>query len=333
MQCPKKHRNAFNNIENLKIIQAKSVKSLIYRGVRRIAADRMYDFSKLDAVVYIAGSIFIENKQIEGNQAEFLANQIIDRVPFFVIGANFGPYYTEKYVQDNRQILVTLKDICFRDKDSFELFSDLNNVRWAADCLLSYDVSRFSSVKPERKIAISLIKNNGRSGFVKYDESSYLEKIVEIVKKYTEKDYSIVFINLCLAQKDNEATEYCLEKLSKSDRIKVCDYTGDENEVLFQMASSEYIIASRFHAMIFAWLLKRPVLPIVYGDKTLNAIKSYGFSGEYIGIDEFGTADMDRIDENRRNHYVFDVEDLTADANNQFRGFESYKEGLMKWNQ
>ena len=38
--------------------------------------------------------------------------------PFFVLGANFGPYHTEEYRSAMDKVYTKLKDICFRDSYS-----------------------------------------------------------------------------------------------------------------------------------------------------------------------------------------------------------------------
>ena len=47
---------------------------------------------------------------------------------------------------------------------------------------------------------------------------------------------------------------------------------------------SEYVIATRFHAMILGLAENKPVLPIIYSDKTINVLNDLNFEGEIIDL-------------------------------------------------
>ena len=67
--------------------------------------------------------------------------------PFFVLGANFGPYHTEEYRSAMDKVYTKLKDICFRDTYSKNLFADNDHVRQAPDILFSYPMPKVEENK------------------------------------------------------------------------------------------------------------------------------------------------------------------------------------------
>ena len=62
-------------------------------------------------------------------------------------------------------------------------------------------------------------------------------------------------------------------------------YDGtNDNIILNLLAESEYVIASRFHAVVLAMVAGRPVLPIIYSDKTLHILEDLNFNGSMFDI-------------------------------------------------
>ena len=87
--------------------------------------------------------------------------------------------------------------------------------------------------------------------------------------------------------------------------------------------SAEYIIATRFHAMILAWKAGIPVFPISYGDKTVHAIRSYGYRGRYCLFNELANLSFQDVDENRTSGYHFDCEALVRESAKHFQALDS----------
>ena len=101
------YTNVFKTIPNLKIIE------------------NINDIS-FDAIVYIGGSIFIENSPSSIFRIHELKEEIIkDNIPTYIIGANFGPYTSKKYFETvKNELLPYVESITFRDTYSYNLFKN-----------------------------------------------------------------------------------------------------------------------------------------------------------------------------------------------------------------
>ena len=117
----------------------------------------------VDAIVYIGGSIFIENSKDSVYRVLDLKEEIIkETIPTYIIGANFGPYLTEKYVDTvKNEILRNAKGVTFRDKYSYELFKDIPSVSQALDVVFSLDTEKYRN-KAKKEIGISVIHHLDR---------------------------------------------------------------------------------------------------------------------------------------------------------------------------
>lgn len=65
----------------------------------------------------------------------------------FCVRANFGPYHTEEYRSAMDKVYTKLKDICFRDTYSKNLFADNDHVRQAPDILFFYPMPKVEENK------------------------------------------------------------------------------------------------------------------------------------------------------------------------------------------
>jgi colanic acid/amylovoran biosynthesis protein len=78
------------------------------------------------------------------------------------------------------------------------------------------------------------------------------------------------------------------------------------------IAQSEFVVATRFHATILALAAGRPVLPVVYSDKTLHVLEDLGFDGgvidlrkdeDYTAFDKPGYFDVEQQKKNAQKHF------------------------------
>ena len=117
-----------------KLVQYKNLKILIGEDTD----EELYKMNEeeYDAYVYIGGSIFMEGGKVYNLSEKFFdfVNRCKNKnIPFCYISCNYGPYQTKEYFELSKRNFATCSDICFRDKYSYNLFKDIDNVRYAPD--------------------------------------------------------------------------------------------------------------------------------------------------------------------------------------------------------
>ena len=132
-------------LKNLKIIK---INHFIYRCLRKIdktintlnLLDK-FILNKCDIIVSIGGSIFMENK----TGKVYYPSEWYLKVnkPYYIVGANIGPVYSDKYIEDVRKVLRNSVDSCLRDEYSYNICKDLSNVRYAPDIIFSLPVKKY----------------------------------------------------------------------------------------------------------------------------------------------------------------------------------------------
>lgn len=261
-----------------------------YRELKYIA--RNYS---VDAVVTIGGSIFIESEQRPSIHYDtFLAyKNYFAGKPIFYLGCNFGPYRTEAFKDTIRKIFEGASDVCFRDRYSYELFQDISSTRVANDVVFSLKYDNLC--KKKKEFGISLIDLSQRAGLAGI-ETRYIDKMVDLIGYYSKKGYKVKLFSFCKSEGDEKAIEKITGKLPHPDKIRIIKYDGDFSQMLHELKSLEYIVASRFHAMILGFIFSIKVFPLAYNNKTSDLLKSYGKWCEIYKMDRFIDLDNEEID-------------------------------------
>lgn len=296
------NRKTFACLPNLKVIDHDSRLVRFLHALRPSLVSRYKGMieGSCDAVVYIGGSIFMEYPNWE--QICSWWDWTAENRPFYVLGANFGPYHTERYREKMAGIFGKMRDVCFRDRYSRDLFRDVDTVRQAPDILFSYPMPEVA-VK-EKQVFVSVINCAGRdeSHDLSGCDKRYVANMVKLLRGCLDDGCSLALASFCKEEGDEEGIAKILAAMGcgTDPRVRVLRYDGtNAEEVTTAIAESGYVIATRFHATILALAAGRPVLPIVYSDKTVHVLQDLGFEGTVLDIREDAAWDHAAVRRNR----------------------------------
>ena len=286
---------------------------------------KLYNFkeqrikNKSDIFVYIGGSIFIEYDGFNRNNLfkEFSHPQM------YILGSNFGPYFTKTFLLAHKEMFKNAKDVCFRDNYSYSLFNNISSCRVESDILFSIDYSSYISNK--KKVCISVIDcNNKDKGFTKIYENF----IIDIINKYFNLNYEVVLMSFCEAEGDEVAIDRIISKIDNleiKNKIKKFGYKNSLNDALKELGSSEIIIGSRFHANIIGLSMNKVVIPVAYSDKTLNVLKDINFKGRIFDIRHLDEFDVNLLTD-KDLEYKINVDKYRKDAEKHFEKLDQVLE-------
>ena len=282
-------------------------------------------FNRYDAGLYIGGSIFMqipEWKEQYKRREKVINSFARQNKPYFILGSNFGPYEDKIFKQKYELLLNKCKDICFRDKNSYNLFKKNCNTRLAPDIVFQLETGNVNKIS--NTIGISMIELDNRENLKEY-KSIYLEKIKNIVEKGIEEGKKITFFSFCEEQGDLKIINELVEMMNIQYKkyISIVNYTGNIDEFLIEFSKMENIIGTRFHACILSQVFQQGLYPIIYSDKTYNVLKDIGLDNEYTYIKDLINIDEDNvlniISKNKLNNlFIFE------EAQKQFEELDKY---------
>lgn len=170
-----------------------------------------------------------------------LADSLVKRYKFTIfIG---GSMFIQNSNKVEKSILEKANDVCFRDKNSYEKFKDLKNVRWAPDIVFTLDTSNIS-IKNNKKVVISII-DCSRKNNCEYKDS-YEKKIIEISEYFIRKGYEVIMMSFCKFEGDELAIESIYSKCNDDlkQKLKKYYYRGNIEEALNVMADCQIIVGT-----------------------------------------------------------------------------------------
>ena len=270
-------------------------------------------------VVTIGGSMYMEKEGVKPNFS-------LGKNDYYILGTNFGPYKTVNYFNKAKEFFSKAKDVCFRESYSYNLFSELNNVRCASDIVFSLDTSSIE-IKNEKKVIFSIISCKNKVG-KEYTED-YEKTIMNLSQFFIDKGYKVCFMSFCKKEGDEEAIEAILDRCDDFLRRNITTYyyKGNRKEALEQIASSEIIVGGRFPANNLGMLFEKTVIPMMYSDKTKHVLEDMKFEGKVFDIRKLKDLDINKEIKEKDLKYKQNIEYQKQDA---YRHFEILDKRLKK---
>ena len=299
--------------------------NIISRNINAIF-EKIYrlKLKKLDSV-YIVGNAF-KNMNYKGKyQLKWLERRIAMSNNFFLISTNYGPTNNDNWQKDCYTIFSEMTDVCFRDTYSYKLFSDLKNVRYAPDAVLSLDIQpikndKNSKLSLKEYVIISVIDcmMEERSEKLKKTATSYEDKMISLINSFNEDNIEVIILNSNTIQ-DGPASQRIFNKCIYKNMVSIFNYDGNLEDIFSLFSNAKAIIATRLHTIILGWLYKLPVIPVIYDIKVENLLKSYKFSGLKKHISDLNDLNYEEIKSSISNYSYVLPENIINDSNNQFK--------------
>lgn len=325
--CNKKYSISFRCIKNLKCYSYDSfIIKVINYIFRKFGVDnffRNYHENKSDVYITIGGSIFMQNSDWK-EWLEQLSKKISNKKQAYILGANFGPYTDNEYVNCHRKLFELYTDICFRDKYSYNIFKELENVRMCPDIV--FQIGKNEIKASNNTLVISVIKPSERKALTQYDDI-YYKKIIEICIKAIDLGLDINLMSFCKDEGDEEAIIKILNMIPHKyyKNIETYFYRGNIDEALNIISGCKAIIATRFHAMILGYAYNKPVFPIIYSDKMKNAINDIDSNIKYSNINNINKYSVDEIIKYiNNNKQDINIDSIIKQSENHFLKLDKY---------
>ena len=267
-----------------------------------------------EAVTNVLGALFKYNILISGSffMQSFYWDGIVRDAEWYnskpyIIGCNFGPYIDEEYFNIYKNLFKKASYICFRDRYSYELFKDINQVTWASDIVFSLKDWKKDNIKGDYYVVsvVNLLKDNDT---MKDIEKIYIELMRNIVNQILNKDKKVVMMSFCDRQGDLRVINEIVANIS-DDNVSIFSYEKEGIDASIKLISQcDSVIATRYHAMILGMLFHKKIVPIVYSEKMSNVLNDMEYIGKIIDLKNINLSSDFCLDD-----YLYQLDDLKLD--------------------
>lgn len=269
--------------------------------------------------VCIGGSIFIQAPDWRkvAKEREKVRKKTLE---YYIVSANFGPYENQEYAEYYNNWFARLKDVCFRDEYSYNLFHNMKQVRYEPDAIFGYlneEPKRIAH--PKKTLVISAIDYTWRR---KEKVTEYEGKLAQIGLKFLSDGWKVVLLALCGQEGDNCAVERVYKAVNcenPNEDVEQYFYDGNYKEVCNILRKSDFVISSRFHATVIPLSIGVPVLPVPYSDKTRAMLNDIGYDGPIWELDQGGISDGEL---EKAMNYHFEPKCVVQRAGEQFEAVD-----------
>lgn len=275
--CPKKFSTPFLNAKNVSIIDDNFFES------NKIKIDNY------SMCIYVGGSIFKESAH-DYKMKEWLYNFVLKckekDIPFYFISSNFGPYQSKEYFELCKSLIKDSSGINFREKYSFELFK-LKNTKYVPDLVLSLNYKKKKMISGS--VGISLIDLYGLPrGEIDKSYFEYMDFLKNNIEKYIDEGHKVYLYSFCEHERDEIAIETLMSFMDSkyTKQLNIVKYNGNLKPFLDIYSRMEYVMCTRFHAMILSALFNQKIIVCNYSKKISNVIKDYGYLVPYLEINK-----------------------------------------------
>lgn len=341
LPAPDEYKDIFKNYSNLEIVKdaynfEPSFINRVFNYVRRrfflndyvkrIESRFLKNFTvkgyKFDAFISIGGSIFMQQKQfpVYSNVIYYKLAQKYCKNTFY-LGCNFGPYNDPKFFKSYKDIFSKARDICFRERFSWDLFSDISNVRHKPDIVFGLKFPK--AAKKNRTVGFSVV--SARNGI---NEENYLKKYAELIEFYQKENYEIYLFSFCENQGDGKTINSIIDLVSSHKNLNKIIYNGDIDKFLDVYSSMEQMYCGRFHAMILSMVFDQKIFPVIYSKKMLNVLDDIDYRGETINLENFFSIQPDKL-LNQIGMNFYDVKEFKDESVEQFQKLDLFLENTV----
>lgn len=273
-----------------------------------------------DLNIYVIGSAFME--QDKYRITDYIADYLYYRNKPIVLSCNFGPYNTENYLSKHKKLLAMAKDVCWRDSQSYSLFSEFSNMRREADIILTYNLGEeYFLPKGFGKYAVISVVSPNKKNPNAENVNGYIQFIINIVSSLLESGTKVVLASFCKNEGDEEIIDRIIDSFPNNQNVTSYNYPDiNYKQMMGLFKNAERVIATRYHAMIIGLLYQRPTHVIAYSDKTINVLNDIDTSIKWVDTRKLEAVTV----ENFLSDYSYTIsdsklEEIKASAEKQFQ--------------
>lgn len=242
--------------------------------------------SEMDAMCVVGGDLFWD--RADYSKLISHARSVKKRGGKVVFwGFSLFPKYTW-YTWFDLMVLFSQADqIVVREEESYRQLK--KHIPWlkvvaATDLAFTTDVTELKKGHVQKGLlGVSIRKKIEHSSSTNYPK--YCKAVAGMIQDYLaeSEEHEVCFLALSTGVHDDREVAEDIKKLCGElyqGRISCSVFDGDVENYMKEIQKCEKLLCTRFHALVFAILLEKAYLPIIYEEKMDRLLHAIGYEGE-----------------------------------------------------
>ena len=286
--------------KNIRLVELEQEEAVLKEidGIIIVGGDMFWDYGDYTTIIRRIGAV----KKNQG----WLA----------ILGISLFENYSVVTTETLKEIFLLADHIVVRDKQSFAQVKRIAkeaNATLAADMAVTFNLNKVKRIKPlQGVLGVSVRKKIPRNTEDYYTQ--YCKDVAEFSMAYLDEAdfHNVHFLALSTGSSDDRAVArdiiaQCDEKYHE--RMKIIPFTGNVEAYIEEMQKCKIMVCTRFHSMVFALMLEKPFVPIIYEEKMKRVLQEIAYYGEEPAYEDrlyvwriFGALDKRFLDEELRRY-------------------------------
>lgn len=250
-----------------------------------------------DAILIGGGTIFHDySKKIRYIWASFRYLILITwarflKKPVYLVGIGFGPFTTTSGRLIALLISRLVNYITVRDVESYKYLQTLHVP--TSKYNLTFDLSgNMAEINLQEKVQSNILGVSIIPFFYGYSNNPRKDidlayAIAKSLNKWLVKDplceiHFLTFLGIAEGDGDIKIIQRVYQLIEEKNRVKIIDYSSDPRILLSHFNKCRAIVTMRYHAAVFAYLTKRPMIVLNYHPKCQSFVNDIGLTNHAV---------------------------------------------------
>lgn len=272
--------------DNLNIIYENRKNNSFYSKIKNkfkaLKRQNDYTCNKIDGILQV-DEIDVDEKLLINSSHNFL------------LGININSLISEKRKQYLNDKFKHYLDVCFDNKNSYQIFQNLENVRFAKDMVSTLEISEIE----DKNFTVITVMFPSKIDKFKLIEAEYFNRLKVIIESFIDRGENIKLLSI------SDENDMSIQKLLNMipniyhKNINLYFYKGDINKILELLKNSKRIITHSYRVMLIGIILKKIVFPIIIDENIKIKLDDIKFNQNYTFLKNLNNFTVEKIEENK----------------------------------
>lgn len=253
----------YKNLSKVKASILDKIRTRIFLN-QPICGTKKKLITESDFYLMLGGSIFKESP-LRLKYLKQLNRLIkIESIKTLIVGANIESNYSLGFEEEVKKLFTLAKVVILRDGGINMNLESVPSVTIKTDFLLGIN----HCLKNEEMICDMFVSVVNKKSYGEALFDSYMEYICELIEEAVKRKQKIALVSFCDYEGDKDGIDYiCNRFKNEKGLFEIINSSSGTETIQRYLQSAKYVIATRFHSMIMAFVYQKQMIVFPYSNK------------------------------------------------------------------